>query len=282
MPREVPVNGIDAADRGTLVHRALEDVWRLLGNRDRLAAKTPEELLALVSSAVSGAVSAMARIRPNTFAGKLADMETDRLRELVITWLKTDAARSFFEVEESEKRMTIDIAGIRISTVADRIDRLANDRRVIIDYKTGNVSLTDWFSERIAEPQLPLYCLAMEDAPAGVLLGRVKKGAMKYAGIADDETIAEGVKAVADDGSLNDRFSCVADIVSCWREALERIAGELAAGWAAVSPVSVNKSCRYCHLKGVCRIGERSGYQIGEEAGEEAGRMDGHGEDEIS
>lgn len=277
-PRDVPVNGLDAADRGTLVHRALEDVWRLLGDRDRLAAKTPEDLTAVVGSAVSGAVSAMARLRPNSFAGKLADMETDRLCNLVFAWLETDAARSFFGVEESEKRMTIDIAGIRISTVADRIDRLADGRRVIIDYKTGNVSLSDWFSERIAEPQLPLYCLALDDAPAGVLFGRVKKGAMKYAGIADDGTIAEGVKAVADDGSLNNRFSCVADVVSCWRESLERIAGELAAGWAAVSPVSVNKNCRYCHLGSVCRIGERAGYQTGDEAG----NMDMQGEGDIS
>ncbi len=277
-PRDAPVNGIDAADRGTLVHRALEDVWRLLGDRDRLVAKTPEELTATIDSAVSGAVSAMARMRPNTFAGKLADMEADRLRELVFAWLKTDAARSFFEVEESEKRMTIDIAGIRIGTVADRIDRLANGRRVIIDYKTGSVSLTDWFSDRIAEPQLPLYCLVMEVPPAGVLFGRVKKGAMKYVGIADDETIVLGVKAVADDGSISHRFSCVADVVSCWQEALERIAKELAAGWAAVSPVSVNKSCRYCHLKSVCRIGERSASH----RWEEGWKMDIYGEADAS
>ena len=41
----------------------------------------------------------------------------------------------------------------------DRVDRLADDARVLIDYKTG-AATTDWRGDRPDNPQLPIYALA--------------------------------------------------------------------------------------------------------------------------
>jgi len=43
-PLETPRLGLDARDRGTLVHNMLAAVWKSLGTRDRLAAASQAEL----------------------------------------------------------------------------------------------------------------------------------------------------------------------------------------------------------------------------------------------
>lgn len=255
-PLEFPVSGIDAADRGSLLHKVLERVWRDLGSHKGLTAKNASTLAVLVSEAVSKAVSDMAKARPRTFTGRFAGMERQRLADLVMQWLMHDAARAPFDVVGAEWRLSVSLGDIRLDTFADRIDRLENNGQVVIDYKTGDVSRQDWFADRIAEPQLPLYCLALAEIPAGVFFARVKKGDMRYIGIADAASIVDGVKAVADDGRLNERFGSVADVVEYWKTALAAIADEVARGHAPVSPVSVNKTCRYCPLGMVCRISE--------------------------
>lgn len=255
-PLDFPVSGIDAADRGILVHKVLERVWQKIGNHRQLTAQKQNELSTVVSESVTEAISAMAKERPRIFTGRFAGIEKQRLEALVMQWLEHDAARSFFEVIATECGLSVHIGNIRLHTFADRIERLENGRQVIIDYKSGDVSVKDWFVDRIAEPQLPLYCLALDDMPAGVFFARIKKGAMKYIGIADDESIVNGIKAVADSKDGNGRFGCVKDIVDFWKAGLEALAEELFHGHAPVSPVSVHKSCRYCHLKPVCRIYE--------------------------
>lgn len=255
-PLEFPVSGLDGADRGTLVHKALEGVWQVLVDQGQLVSQTEEALLDIVSESVEKAISAMSKVRPRTFTGRFAAMETKRLHTLVMQWLEQDSARPFFEVISSERRLSVQVGGVRLNTFVDRIDRLTNNQLAIIDYKTGDVSIKDWFEQRIVEPQLPLYALGLEDVPAGIFFARVRKGEMKYVGIADDDSVVNGIVAVADTGGLNETFGNMADIVEFWKHSLAVIAAELASGHASVSPVSVNKSCRYCHLGLVCRIDE--------------------------
>lgn len=54
----------------------------------------------------------------------------------------------------------------------DRVDQLEDGRRIIIDYKTGAaIDTKNWASERLSEPQLPIYAaLASSEPVAAVVL----------------------------------------------------------------------------------------------------------------
>ena len=255
-PLEIPVPGLNPADRGTLAHYALELVWQRVKDHATLLANTAGQQDMIVSEAVTEAVRDMAAKKPDTFTQRFTAMETDRLQALVGQWLEVDKQRLPFTVAVCEQQMIVGIAGLRFTTYADRIDRLDDGRLVIVDYKTGEPKKKDWFTDRIAEPQLPLYSVATSEPVGGVFFAQVRKGDMKYIGIADDEAIVPGVKSVADSGGYLADYGSIAEIVADWQGRLQVLSRELQQGRAAVAPASVRTSCRYCHLDPLCRIGE--------------------------
>jgi ATP-dependent helicase/nuclease subunit B len=253
---EVPVPGLSAAQRGGLVHHALQYVWEILESHHGLTHLGAEGLLAVVEEAVERAVTEQARKQPGTFTDRLTALERERLQQLVIGWLEVDKQRSAFVVVQREKKEACTIGGLQLHTIADRLDRLDDDRVVIVDYKTGDVSEKNWFTERMADPQLPLYSVIIQEPLAGVLFARVKKGEFRYFGITDDKSIAPGVKGLAAARKVLPDCKSIKEVIDFWREKLESLVSEFKSGQAAVSPVSIHTSCRYCDIKPICRIGE--------------------------
>ena len=260
---ETPVSGLDAARRGTLVHHALELAWNDLKTHRELVGKNSAELDLVISAAVTGAVRKMAAELPETFTERFSALERDRLHQLLAEWLALEKERAPFEVIEKEEKLTVTIGKIRLNTYADRIDRLDDGRRVLVDYKTGDPKPSDWFTGRIAEPQLPLYSIALAEPISAVVFARIKKGKMKYMGIAADDTIIPGVKPVVEDvgpeaggKDAKDGNEGIAAVVGRWRAGLEALAEELFSGYAPIAPVSIRTSCQYCDVAPICRIGE--------------------------
>ncbi len=253
---DVPVPGLNAAQRGGLVHQALQYVWEILESHSGLISRDAGQLSGIVEEAVARAVDGHVRKKPGTFTDRFVEIERQRLKNLLVLWLEIDAHRSSFTVVQREKKEPCMIGGIQLHTIADRIDRIDDGRVVIVDYKTGEVSEKNWFTERVADPQLPLYSVIIKDALAGVLFARVKKGGLKYFGIAADDTIAPGVKGLAAARKVLPDCESMEDVIAFWRQKIESLAMEFKAGQASVSPVSVHTSCRYCDIKPICRISE--------------------------
>ena len=55
---------------------------------------------------------------------------------------------SRFTVIQQEARRRVTVGGIYLSIRADRMDRLENGDFVVLDYKTGECSASDWFGSR--------------------------------------------------------------------------------------------------------------------------------------
>jgi hypothetical protein len=78
---------------------------------------------------------------------------------------------------------------------------------------------------------------------------------MCFSGMSSIETNIKGIKPMIDvDGADTQQFW--SDQKIRWHRRLEDLAGEFLGGDAQVLP-QTDSSCKYCHLKDVCRIGER-------------------------
>ncbi len=265
---ESPDIGLDAGTRGTLLHGVLERFWEQTRSRAALQALSEAKLRQRIDDCVQAALDSHFGDRAGETPRTLVDIERRRLGALVLEWLtEVELERSDFSVEELEKTHRECFGGLVINTKVDRIDRLDDGSRVILDYKTGRPDLGDLLGERLLEPQLPVY---------GVGEGGNRLVSAAFAVVRSGEC---GFKGVARSGGLLPRVeefaaSKVADkhgiddwdaLLRRWRDQLNQLGGDFLAGKAAVDPVDPVKACRYCDLASLCRINEIQPLVGGEE-----------------
>lgn len=258
---KVPHSGLDALERGTLVHNVLARVWAQLRTSDALQALGRDELDVLLNDAADVAMERIRRERPTALSGRFADIEKRRLTGLARAWLEEDRSRGTFTVLAVEDKRGITIGGLQLNTRLDRVDETADGRRIVIDYKTGKANAGDMLGERPEEPQLPLYLLTAEPDAAAVAFAQVRIGRMAYVGLARDGDLLPRIKAHAD-AKYSEQYPQWQDLVTAWRTDLERIALQFAAGVSIVDPKRYPQSCQFCDQQPFCRIRERMGEPV--------------------
>ena len=242
-----PVDGLSAAERGTLLHKTMERFWR---GRDSvgLSAMTTSKRQLAVAEAVVGAISAFNDGRELPLSPRFAALERERLARLLLNWLDLELDRPVsFSVLACEQSVEADFDGLKIDLRVDRVDALADGRQVILDYKTGrNLKLSDWQGERIVEPQLPAYaaCAAVE-APVGIAFAKVREDGCTYVGLGAEAGLLPGMKAAEDWPAM----------LAAWRAAIGAIAREVRQGDAAVR-IADEKQLRYCEVLPLLRLPE--------------------------
>jgi ATP-dependent helicase/nuclease subunit B len=244
-PLERPIPGFNERERGEIVHHALEHIWSVLRDATALAALHPIEQGRLLNAA---AVYALEIVRKRRDPGKKwREREQARLLNLLGKWLDVERARAAFSVESLETNDQVaSFAGLNFRVRIDRVDRLADGARVLLDYKTGAAS-ADWRGERPDNPQLPIYALLRPDALVAVAYAKVNAAESGFVAESERSKIFPRSHETKLEG-----MASFADLVNVWSRRLERIAGEFAAGHAEVAPT--NKACNSCHLQGLCRV----------------------------
>ena len=255
---EIPQAGLDAAERGNLVHRVLEGVWRKLGAKSALDALSAPDLDALVAQAAEAAIERARKRRPTALGGRFAAIERDRLARLARAWLEAERGRTDFTVLAEAER-PVRVGPLALTVRLDRVDETPDGDRIVIDYKTGKVALGSILRERPDEPQLPLYVAAAEPGAVAAAFAQVRAGEMKFVGLAREEGALPGVKTPAQAGTRSGAQSDWDAQVAFWRAELDRLAEEFAAGRADVAPKRGLVTCRECSVQPLCRIHERLG-----------------------
>ena len=247
---ERPAPGMDASERGNLLHLTLEVFWEEVKTQAGLRAMTFEERGAALDRAIETGLAKATRGGAAGSAWERAFLETqrERLKRLLEPWLEQELGRAVpFSVRQRETAFEdVGIGPLRLHLRMDRVDETeAGD--VLIDYKTGAAKPTDWEGERPEQPQLPLYAVLSAGRLAGVAFGRVQPGkAMGFDGVAAATGVLQKAEMLGEAGMV--------ERVDAWREVLTRLAEEFAAGDARVRPKSYPKTCAYCAQRLLCRL----------------------------
>lgn len=245
--------GLNARERGALVHRVLQTIWNRLGSHAALRDTDAQQLREQIVEAVEAAIRELEKYQPATLSGRFRDLEARRLVKQAENWLHIELGRAPFTVVSTEASVQTVFSGLDLRLRLDRMDRLEDGRLVIIDYKTGRFSPADWEGERPADPQLPLYAVTADGDIAALVFAGITPGDMRFAGLERDEGLLPG-NGVRLDLDWPGR-------VQGWRSALEQLGAEYLDGRAVVMPRDA-QSCRYCDLHAFCRIDERTGDAI--------------------
>ena len=265
---EEPGVGMDAAERGDLIHEALARVWRELGDQRALEALDSSGLAVVVRRAVATALEA-ARRSADDLMRHLLDLEADWLEARVLEMVAADRARAPFTIEELEAPRTAHIGALTLELRLDRVDRLADGSLAVIDYKTGaSAEIQAWLDERPKLPQMPAYVQALGAERVGaVAFARVRSGETGYVGVARAAEPFPGLKVPGTRGWPRD-YDSWQHLLAAWQRRLEALAAEYAAGDARLAP-DPPRACQYCHLGALCRIAETGASSQGEEGADE-------------
>jgi ATP-dependent helicase/nuclease subunit B len=213
--------GLDASQRGSLVHAVLEDFWGTVSTQEALRQMSEADRRDQLGRSIEAAVQRLHLTLPGVWARAYIDTERSRLATQLSRFIDNEAnnRRPFVVQHREETLQGARIGPLRIDVRVDRVDTVTLTRddgstysaEVIIDYKTGKMAVDDWHGARPDAPQLPLYAVVSDTQPLA---------AVAYASIrAGDEMVLRGYEA--ENGILSKasalKTSTLKDQVEEWR-----------------------------------------------------------------
>lgn len=315
-----PSLGLTPAERGEILHQILMIFWRGLKDQAALLALTEEQRQDRIEEAMNQVFAKWKTFsRPSrssrssrsssssshhnhhdhhssprsashfspcfssihsSFTERYLSLEQNRMLILVQRFLSLEESRPPFEVLAHEVSQELILGGIHFKLRIDRIDKLENGDELLIDYKTGQVQVSEWFGTRPLAPQLPLYCIARKTKASAVAFAIIRPDEVRYKGLRSDEIPGERsdhCKTAVKDFPEISEISEIPEILGipgieisaklkrygaeeswtrqnlAWEQDLEALALEFKRGEALVNPLKGEQSCRSCHLNSLCR-----------------------------
>jgi len=248
----VPEPGIAPDARGQLLHEALQRLWERLGDSRALAQLSTQALQEAVATCVEEAAAALDTDPRESFAQPALARECRRTARLIHKLLALERERAPFRVLRTEYGARLQLAGQELRLRIDRLDALESGGVAILDYKSGRRASADWYGERPSHPQLLAYLAAIGEDVVAMATINVTAREVRFDGIAASAALLPKVAGVkGPEGPAEQAWRARAGE---WRAVVERLAAAFAVGQAVVDPKP--RACDYCHVAGVCRVGD--------------------------
>lgn len=242
--------GLNALERGSIIHQTLQSIWNDLKEHKTLCHLSKNELFRKIEDHIQWVVNKEYEVK-----SLLLEIEKERLRSILLQWLEFEAQRSPFKVVGTEIELKTQLANLPLQIRLDRIDELENGEWLLIDYKIGDISTQAWFGERLEEPQLPLYCVSQSQAVHALAFARIHYEDFKFKGISKHPIELKGIQVFnPKQGHLAQNFD---EQKRLWKVHLEQLAQQFTAGDISINPRDGAKTCNFCDLQILCRVYER-------------------------
>jgi ATP-dependent helicase/nuclease subunit B len=263
---EIPAPGLDARQRGMVLHKALELVWgNLDGQQFNLTATDEQVRRPMIANAVQAAVVHVFRGYVPMELRPAVEREIHRVELLIKALFEAEVRRAAFVVDMMEARRRVRIAGGEFELRIDRIDYIEGGGYAILDYKSGEPRRLRWEDGTLRDPQLIAYLLAERGRNVQALANvSLTRGRAKFVGRSSRKGLLPDLTGMP---GMNPNKVPAAQIEATWQAEVERWIGELhriaAAYIAGEAPVQPgNDVCRLCHLTTLCRRLELAGAGI--------------------
>jgi ATP-dependent helicase/nuclease subunit B len=209
--------GLSASTRGNIIHNALHNLLATRPGQEEIRQWTAESRARRIGSAVDSAL-AEHTVHADSVLRRIIGLERDRLQRMLQDFIVAESMREPFTVVDVEHQVDYSACGIQHRLRIDRIDRLADGRLLVIDYKTGRMK---HFLDRHGNPvdlQLVVYADALAGDVSGLVLINVDSRAVSYKGAG-----AGGGWSKQDEGDWPERLNA-------WSAEVHRALKDLAAG----------------------------------------------------
>lgn len=242
------MEGLDPLNRGIVIHHVMELFWLKVKTQQQLLQLESNGELAQVSDEViDQALQNLKQLKPSTCTELFLNIEKLRLQRILGDYLLLEMERPPFKIIHIELGAKFHLNGSELSVRIDRIDELENGDWLVIDYKTGQPSISSLFDERLSEPQLPMYAL-MEDNIKAIVYGQLQQRAIKNKGISQDDLDIKGVATIEKKQSLTWQEQC-----QKWHGSISELLQEYLDGNIAPTPNS-EVLCTNCQYQTLCGL----------------------------
>lgn len=237
-------DGLDAKERGQIIHKVMELLWQKLGNQQKLFNLDSQILEQHIEQAIQLALAPLEQQHSASFPASIQEVEYIRLKRLTMACLEWEKQRAPFSVAALEQSYTINLAGLDFQVRVDRLDQVA-DKKWVIDYKSSLPSSRPWNEERPKEPQLLLYAL-LDTQINALLFMQLKTGKISCSGFSEEKQGISGLSSLKKEETWD-------DYRGNWQEQLSSLATELQQGHCPPQPVQLT-ICQQCDFQNLCRF----------------------------
>lgn len=246
---------MDQSVRGQFLHRAMELFWMMVPDQHSL---TERRSAGRLDDMIEQVTEQAADEWLVDFSPVLRQLEVQRAHAILLRWLDLEAQREAFVVAAVEQRKNWAHGSLELSVQLDRIDRMADGRLAVMDYKTGAGApdpRKSWMRERPVDLQLPFYAAVLNDDSevAALIQAYLHSRKTDTAGISDGDCGLSGVSHF----TSWDAFEGMSwsQVLSRWQTAIEIMANEFSQGYAANVTVDKN-DIMYCDVLPFLRLTE--------------------------
>ncbi|PJD91509.1 MAG: endonuclease [Legionella sp.] len=246
-PAPDKADGLDLMERGQVLHRILEMLWKKLGSQAALLAMNSTHLEQTIHTLIQTTLTVFSQTRYSSFSPLAQKVEYDRLKCLVYASLDWEKQRQPFVIESLEQTYLFTLADIPFKVRIDRLDRSLQDRptKTVIDYKTSLPTTQPWIEERPEAPQLLLYAL-LDTHINTLLFMQLKTGRMTLSGFSAESMNDRGITSVKAPKTWADHYAY-------WEQQLTQLASEIKLGHCMPQPKR-HSLCQQCAFGALCRI----------------------------